>query len=591
MDYLLSGNQTGVIDAPARQARQRASRLRIERLDLLHDQVPTSLVASVLVGGILVLALAARNVPGAALTYWYLSVVVLSGCRLVVLRAYHRAEITAANTGTWFFVLALSVAISGMLWGSAIFLASPADELQVMTTLLILAGMASGSAMVYAASMPILIGFNLPLAVIVFAGLIPHPELGNLLSLVTFYFGVVLVAGSRSCRAVFESLCLRIENYELIEELRAEKRRIGKLNVELESRVAQRTEQLLRSNRRLREEIHEKDQAERALANSESLYRSLYHANPSLFITINACGSIESVNDYGLTFLGYSRDQLIGKPVSMLSDESSARENSARFQRCLQHVSRVQKWKGTFILSTGATIRVRILARAVRDENGALRLHLVCEDITQAQELERRLAFQASHDPLTSLYNRREFEKRLQHVLSNRRDQISNYVLCCMDLDKFKIINDTCGHAAGDELLRRLGATLERYIRGDDTLARLGGDEFGILMKNTSLDDACKLVERLREAVDDFTFQWELKRFHVSASFGLAEIPAQNATPADVLRDADKACYAAKKSGRNQIRVHLGIDQIIAPRKTGRSVADHSSRPVSGPQTKPASGA
>jgi diguanylate cyclase (GGDEF)-like protein len=125
-----------------------------------------------------------------------------------------------------------------------------------------------------------------------------------------------------------------------------------------------------------------------------------------------------------------------------------------------------------------------------------------------------------------------------------------------LDLDKFKVVNDTCGHVAGDQLLCRLGETLCRFIRSEDIFARLGGGEFAILMHNASVDDTRILVERLRAAIEEFVFVWESQEFRVTGSFGLTEIGNHHQTPADAMRDADAACYRAKQSGRNRIQVH-----------------------------------
>ena len=561
-------NYQQIRDETRANIRARASRLRIDQLNLLNEQTATSLAATVIVGGILILTLHDKGAPGAPLAYWYIAVLALAIGRYNVLSVYRKNEITEENVDRWYKVFAISVALSGGIWGYAIFLAVPSDYLQVVITLLMLAGMASGSALVYAASIRIIAAFNLPMAVIIALSASRSPELSNLVILVALYFGIVLVAGARTCRAVAESLSLRQENYELIENLLSEKQQIVELNEKLESRVDERTEQLLQSNERLREEIGEKAHIQKSLAHSEELYRSLYHSNPSLFITIDTGGEITSINDYGLQFLGFSREALLGQPVSVLCDNDTASEIARHLELCIADNTDVQRWKSKFTLQSGEQIYVRIVARAAPDTDGNVLVHLVCEDITEAQELERSLSFQASHDPLTALYNRREFEARLERVIRDRRQTDVEYAVCFLDIDQFKLVNDTCGHVAGDELLRRISQTLSQHIRDGDTLARLGGDEFAILMAHTSLDDAHNLIERLRAAVEKFTFRWQSKKFQLSASFGITEITNDSGTPADVLRNADTACYVAKDSGRNRIRVHQDDDLVIAQRKS-----------------------
>ena len=188
-------------------------------------------------------------------------------------------------------------------------------------------------------------------------------------------------------------------------------------------------------------------------------------------------------------------------------------------------------------------------------------------EIAEKDRAQRKLAYQASHDALTSLFNRVEFEARLRQIMSDRRGRRQPHAVCCMDLDQFKLVNDTCGHGAGDELLRRLSGILATHIRNGDTLARLGGDEFGILMHNAGLNEAMQLIERLRDMIENFTFLWERRQFKVTASFGVAIITEDYDSVTDVLRDADTACFLAKDRGRNCVHVHVQEDATVSERR------------------------
>ncbi|MGD8498293.1 MAG: diguanylate cyclase, partial [Chromatiales bacterium] len=180
-----------------------------------------------------------------------------------------------------------------------------------------------------------------------------------------------------------------------------------------------------------------------------------------------------------------------------------------------------------------------------------------------AQETIRHLAF---HDSLTGLANRLEFERRLQAALQSAQEREQTHVLLYMDLDQFKIINDTCGHMAGDELLRRLAGVLAREVRDSDTLARLGGDEFGILLESCPVEVATKIAEGLLEKVKAFRFSWNDKGFHVGASIGMVTIHPETASVSEALSRADMACYAAKELGRNRIHVPAEGDAELARR-------------------------
>src|ERR1700731_2129574 len=157
----------------------------------------------------------------------------------------------------------------------------------------------------------------------------------------------------------------------------------------------------------------------------------------------------------------------------------------------------------------GNEIYVESTASPTRDGSGAVSGGvLVFHDVSEARELNRRLSYHASHDVLTGLVNRREFEHRMERALKSAKAHETSYALCCLDLDQFKIVNDTCGHSAGDALLGQVGALLKSKVRWRDTLARLGGDEFGILLESWSLDEAMRTAEALREAVRNFKFTW-----------------------------------------------------------------------------------
>ncbi len=202
----------------------------------------------------------------------------------------------------------------------------------------------------------------------------------------------------------------------------------------------------------------------------------------------------------------------------------------------------------------GNEIYVESTASPIRDGSGAVSGGvLVFHDVSEARELNRRLSYHASHDVLTGLVNRREFENRMERALKSAKARETSYALCCLDLDQFKIVNDTCGHSAGDALLGQVGALLKSKVRWRDTLARLGGDEFGILLESCSLDEAMRTAEALREAVRNFKFTWEERTFRLGASIGVVPISADNQDVASVLSAADSACQAAKEAGRNRV--------------------------------------
>ncbi len=182
------------------------------------------------------------------------------------------------------------------------------------------------------------------------------------------------------------------------------------------------------------------------------------------------------------------------------------------------------------------------------------------------EEKNKELLHLTYHDPLTGRYNRRAFESRLQRAIETATVEGKNHALCYIDMDQFKVVNDTCGHVAGDELLKHVATLLESEIRDSDMLARLGGDEFGVLLESCDLAHANEIAENMRLKVRKHRFVWQDKPFDISISIGLVPITAESINMAEVLKNADAACYVAKDSGRNRVQVYQQHDKELAQR-------------------------
>ncbi len=213
---------------------------------------------------------------------------------------------------------------------------------------------------------------------------------------------------------------------------------------------------------------------------------------------------------------------------------------------------------------------IRVIAlrgEMYREKDGkAAQITGVVWDVTEAHSLTEQLTHQASHDPLTDLVNRREFERRLEKILENIQEDRNEHALCYMDLDQFKVINDTCGHIAGDELLKQVADLLRVQVRRNDTLARLGGDEFGLLMEDCTLKQARRVTDKLRAAIEEYRFEWEGKSFQVRVSIGLVPIDHSSESMTSVMSAADAACYAAKDAGRNRVHEYHEEDTVMLRR-------------------------
>jgi diguanylate cyclase (GGDEF)-like protein/PAS domain S-box-containing protein len=216
----------------------------------------------------------------------------------------------------------------------------------------------------------------------------------------------------------------------------------------------------------------------------------------------------------------------------------------------------------------GNELYIESTAAPIRDPVGTVRGGvLVFHDVTESRELNRRISYAASHDSLTELVNRREFEARLERALKSAKARETSYAVLYLDLDQFKIVNDACGHNAGDALLKQIGALLKAKIRWRDTLARLGGDEFGILLESCTMDEALRTAETLRSAINDFKFTWDERSFRLGASIGVVPIAQGTDDVAALLTAADSACAAAKDAGRNRVYSYQENDIELMKRR------------------------
>lgn len=275
-------------------------------------------------------------------------------------------------------------------------------------------------------------------------------------------------------------------------------------------------------------------------------------------ITTDASACIEYLNPVAEQLTGWSADEARGQTLStvfQLSHEASGEAIADPVSVCLAE-NRIIKLELHAVLHRrdGSKVAIEDSAAPIRDRDGAvLGAVLVFHDVSEQRRLTSEIRHQASHDMLTGLLNRREFEDRLARVISTAKAEQNQHVLLYLDLDQFKIVNDTCGHAAGDELLRQVSELFVSNLRQRDTLARLGGDEFGLLLEHCSLDQAYFTAEKLRRALEDFLFSWEEQSFRLSVSIGLVTINNRSGSLDQVLQAADSACYVAKNKGRNQI--------------------------------------
>jgi diguanylate cyclase (GGDEF)-like protein/PAS domain S-box-containing protein len=312
----------------------------------------------------------------------------------------------------------------------------------------------------------------------------------------------------------------------------------------------------------------ERQVAVKELKTSEERYKNLYEKNPAMFFTIGKDHILHSTNEYGAKQLGYTTKELIGKSIRSIICKEDELLISQQLKNCFELPSQVHHWEIRKLRNDGKTIWVREAARVITNEKGEDCALVVAEDITEARVLSERLTYEASHDSLTGLCNRREFEQRLRKAITRSRHEGCEHVLCYIDLDQFKVVNDTCGHLAGDTMLKQISELLNSKVRRNDTLARLGGDEFAVLMEQCPLHMGWRLATSVLDTIREFRFVWEGKTFSVGASIGLVLISEKTEEYDQILKNADSACYAAKDNGRNRIHV-FNYDDIELSKRLG----------------------
>jgi diguanylate cyclase (GGDEF)-like protein/PAS domain S-box-containing protein len=315
-------------------------------------------------------------------------------------------------------------------------------------------------------------------------------------------------------------------------------------------------------------DITNQHEAQRALRDSEERLRDFAETGADWFWEQDAELRFSYLSGNHPEFDKMSTNKIIGKTrQEVLQNTNFKSENWQQLQAKLEARAPFHNFEYTYPRPDGSEIVVRISGKPKFSEEGAfIGYRGTGIDITESYLLSQQLNYQASHDPLTGLVNRREFELRLARVVKGCREDSSDHALCYIDMDQFKVVNDTCGHDAGDELLRQIAALLEDKVRTRDTIARLGGDEFGLLLERCSMKQANRVAESVRAAIEQFRFIWAGRNFRLGASIGVIPINFSSGNIANVMRSADAACYAAKDAGRNRIHVYSEDSFEVAQR-------------------------
>ena len=289
-------------------------------------------------------------------------------------------------------------------------------------------------------------------------------------------------------------------------------------------------------------------------------------------ITTGIDGWVEYLNPVAEDLTGWKLDSARGLPIQALFrliDETQRRPAPSPIELVLSEERTIDAATNILLQrNDGVEIPIVHSAAPIRDRSGhIIGVVLVMHDISRERQYAAKLSYQASHDALTGLINRTEFERRLSLALQSATQLGRHHAIMYLDLDQFKVVNDTCGHAAGDQLMRQVATLLQQCLREGDTLARLGGDEFGVLLENCASEAALRIGDKLRQTVTDFHFAWAHLSFNIGVSIGLVNVEDGLFTLVEVLRAADAACYIAKEKGRNRVQVYHPEDSELTLRQ------------------------
>lgn len=312
--------------------------------------------------------------------------------------------------------------------------------------------------------------------------------------------------------------------------------------------------------------------AEKALFHEKERAEVTLHSIADAVITTNGDGVVEYMNPIAEQLTGWQIADARGHPIDQVFrviNELNREEIKNPVSGC-KIEGRVVNIDphGVLVARDGTEYAIEDSAAPIRDSRGAVIGYVVVfHDVSHARHLARQLSWQASHDALTGLGNRLEFESVMAQMWESAKFHSKHHALVYMDLDQFKIVNDTCGHAAGDELLRQLAVIISAKVREGDSLFRLGGDEFAILLNGCPINRAESIANEIRLVVEEFRFMWQDKSFGIGVSIGLVPITVDSVSMASLLAAADAACYTAKEKGRNRVQVYEPSDTELAMRE------------------------
>ncbi|MEN8177548.1 MAG: EAL domain-containing protein [Pseudomonadota bacterium] len=511
--------------------RELEERVRVEQVAFLYRNSITGFVFSVVIGALLIIALS-DQLPMTRLIIWYGILLAVTGARYYLTHRYWQCTLEEQKTAMWERLFLWGAGFSGLAWGLSIIMLFPVDSVvHQFLIALTLAGIVGGSVPVFAVRHPVYLAFSLMIFIPVMLRFLYENNSAHtvLAIMAVVYLGGMTMTARNTEKAIKIAMMLRFDNQDLTEQI---------------------------AKRKL---------TEKALTLSEARFRDFTESAADFYWELDERYLFTDVSERFQKITGLHRDQVIGKSShEIFTCNCVETDLLSGLLRGLELYEAFENIELQWMNEEPSNCILVFSARPIFDGNDTfLGYRGVGRDMTEERRSAQLIKHQATHDELTGLVNRREFMRRLDNAFDHVKQGGTACTLCYIDLDQFKIVNDTVGHAAGDVLLKEFSGLLHGRLRTRDTLSRVGGDEFALLLENCQLEAGVQIAESLLAMLADFRFRWESQEFQVGASIGVVSVSSGDKTALQVLTHADLACYTAKELGRNRIHIYKADDREL----------------------------
>lgn len=513
-------------------------------LHYLYQQAPIGIILNI-ISGLLVTWFILPTAPDYLYIPWLAFIVLTAFTHTLLIKEFGKHKKSLQINNQWAVYQTMMVTISALTFSVGYLLFLPlASSFTQIILLLILAILSAAYLPLLSVFLPSYIiyisTFIFPMIFWIYS--IPPEEAYPTAALLAITYCTLVFSANHYSKSLLKAFGLADEVNIQVKELRDIIENTKNLNVNLYKD----NNEYIRRNEVI---SHAKQQAEITL---QSIGEGV--------ISTDKFGRVVYMNPVAEIYTGWDADDIRGKHLSMvlnLVDEPSHMKLSNPIEQCIENNAIINSADNSILIRRdGLEYAIEYSATPIKQEDNSLAGSvMIFRDVTEKRSLEKNLSWQAKHDPLTGLINRREFDARLNKIISSSNNSDREHAICYIDLDRFKLVNDSCGHEAGDVLLKKISDRLKMIARDTDTVARLGGDEFAIIMYSCNLDKAKLIAEIFREEVFNTKFDWHGKNFSITASIGIVPLNDATTSLTELKRAADLICYRAKDAGGNRIKV------------------------------------